>query len=60
MILGFETCLGGVAVECEPFLKYMEDVSLLLVGVNDLKASSSKSKYLILHLRNEACFTIFW
>ena len=59
MILGFETLLKVVAVECESFLIYMEDVSLLLTDVNDLMSSNSKSKYLILPLRNEECFTIF-
>lgn len=44
---GGETLLGGVEVELESFLTYMEDVSPLLAEVNDLKASSSKSEYLI-------------
>lgn len=56
---GGETLLGGVEVELESFLTYMEDVSLLLAE-DDLKASSSESEYLISHSGNGACLGVFW
>lgn len=56
---GGEITLGGVEVEHEFFLTFMEDVSPLLAEGTDLKASSSESEYLISPSGNGAWLAIF-